>query len=402
MNELSISYKCQNSIGNSLKLDEMISETLETFIDETQATYASFYLLDNNDKKNIASLGNTIDYDVNNLLQKTNEKKINIYKYDEVFNLLLYKLEKGLMVCSYKKDSDFSFLETIHESLRKKLNVSINSCVNIMNLENENKKLSNKASQLEKKIKKEKDLNKKKDKQIFEQMKMAQMGDLIGNIAHQWRQPLSIISTAASGMKIKQEHDMLSSEDFCSYANKIVENTQFLSTTIDEFRDYIQESHKEKDVIIQDRVKMALQIIEPSFDVNEIKIIEGHIEEESISFRLISGELLQVLISILNNAKDALCENDIKNKWVKYSVVKDERKIIITIEDNAGGIPQEIKNKIFNPYFTTKDKSVGTGIGLYNCFNIVTKSLKGNLSFANTENGTKFIIELPIYDIATN
>ena len=232
---------------------------------------------------------------------------------------------------------------------------------------------------------------------MFEQIKMAQMGELIGNIAHQWRQPLSVISTVASGMKLKKEMNLLRDEDFQSYIDKIVQNSQLLSKTIDEFRDYIKESHKEKDVVVQDRVEMALKIIEPSCELNNIKIIREFVEKEPIYFRLISGELLQVLISVLNNAKEALCDKDIENKWIKYSISQDDIRTLITVEDNAGGIDESIKDKIFNPYFTTKHQSQGTGIGLYNCYNIMTKHLNGKLYFVNTNEGTKFCIELPVH-----
>ena len=123
-------------------------------------------------------------------------------------------------------------------------------------------------------------------------------------------------------------------------------------------------------------------------------------EKENIYFSLISGELLQVLISILNNAKDAFIEKDIENKWFKYSVKRQEDVFIISLEDNAGGIQADIIDKIFNPYFTTKHQKQGTGMGLYNCYNIVTKHLNGKLYATNTLNGVKFTIELP-YDKLT-
>ena len=156
------------------------------------------------------------------------------------------------------------------------------------------------------------------------------------------------------------------------------------------------ESHNVKEIIVQERIKMAIKIIEPSFMMNNIEIIEDYMEKENIYFSLISGELLQVLISILNNAKDAFIEKDIENKWLKYSVKKDTNKFIITLEDNAGGIQVEIMDKIFNPYFTTKHQNQGTGMGLYSSYNIITKHLNGKIYAANTSFGAKFTIELPL------
>ena len=285
--------------------------------------------------------------------------------------------------------------------MRKRLNISINSCLNVENLEEKNLQLNNLTLNLQNEITKAVELNKEKDKQLFEQIKMVQMGELIGNIAHQWRQPLSVISTIASGIKLKKEMNSLDDKDFYEYMNKIVDNTYLLSATVDEFRDYIKDSHEEKEILIQERVRMAIKIIEPSFIMDNIEIIEDYMEDEAIYFRLISGELLQVLILILNNTKDAFSENNIVNKWFKYSVRKKETKFIIELEDNAGGIEVEIMDKIFNPYFTTKHQNQGTGMGLYNCYNIVTKHLHGKLYATNTLHGVKFTIELPYNKLTT-
>jgi signal transduction histidine kinase len=395
LNQLSISYKCQSSIGNSLKLDDMMKEVLTTFLEETDALYGGFYLIDKISKKHIISIGKRIDFDINLLAEKSDINKIIIYKYNEILKLFLYRLEKGLFIFIYDNNIDLNFIKLIFESLRKRLDISINSCLNVKDLEEKNVALNNHSINLQIEVNKAVELNKKKDKQVFEQMKMAQMGELIGNIAHQWRQPLSVISTVATGMKLKKSMNLLSDEDFSNYIDKIVENSYLLSTTIDEFRDYIKESHKKKDILVQERVRMALKIIEPSFILENIRIIENFVEIEPIYIKLISGELLQILISILNNAKEAFIDNDIKNKWVKYSVKKGKNSFFILIEDNAGGIPNDVIDKVFNPYFTTKHQSQGTGIGLYNCYNIVTKHLHGMLSASNTYEGAKFEIELP-------
>ncbi|MDZ7818167.1 MAG: HAMP domain-containing sensor histidine kinase [Aliarcobacter sp.] len=398
LNKLSISYKCQSSIGNSLKLNEMIKEVLVSFLEDTDAIYGGFYLLEENKTQFIFSAGKKVNYDINDLLKESIEDEIKVCKYNDRLNLILYRLEKGLLIFIYDENVDSNFIKLVFESLRKRLNISINSCLNVKKLEEKNKELNDLTINLQNKVNKAVELNKKKDKQMFEQMKMAQMGELIGNIAHQWRQPLSIISTIASGMKLKKEMNILDDKDFSDYMSKIVDNTYLLSTTIDEFRDYIKESYREKEILIQDRVEMAIKIIEPTFLMNNIKIIEDYIEVQPIYFKLISGELLQVLISILNNTKDAFNDNcrDLENKWLKYSVKKHENSFLISLEDNAGGIPVEILDKIFNPYFTTKHQKQGTGIGLYNCYNIVTKHLNGKISASNTSSGVKFVIELPL------
>ena len=395
LSQLSISYKCHSSIGNSLKLKDMIDEVIKTFIMETDAIYGSFYLTKENIEP-IVSHGKKLDFDINDLLKKSKNDEIMVTSLEDTVNALLYKLENGLIIFFYDKEIDLEFITSTYESFRQKLNISINSCLNVQKLEEKNLELEDLTLNLKAKVKTAVELTKEKEKQFFEQLKMAQMGELIGNIAHQWRQPLSVISTAASGMKIKKELQVLDDEDFFHYADSILNNVTFLSDTIDEFRDYIKESHREKEIIVQDRVKMAFKMVETSYSIENIKIIEDIMEKEPIKFKLILGELLQVIIAILNNAREALSAKKSSEKWLKYSVYKDEHSVIITIEDNAGGIKEEIMDKVFNPYFTTKHQSHGTGIGLYSSYDIVVNHLGGTLDVENSEHGAKFFIKLPL------
>ncbi|MCK5109881.1 MAG: HAMP domain-containing histidine kinase [Arcobacteraceae bacterium] len=235
-----------------------------------------------------------------------------------------------------------------------------------------------------------------KDLQLFASEKMASMGEMIGNIAHQWRQPLSVISTAASGLKVNYEFGILNDKEIPSYMDYIVENANFLSETIDTFRDFIKEKKEIKEVILQERIDMALNIIASTMKDNHIELKNNIDYFNPIKITFIVGELSQVMINILNNAKDILLEKNIKNAWIKLNLKKQEDKVVITIEDNGGGIPEDILPKIFDPYFTTKHQSQGTGLGLHMSYRIIRESLKGKLYVKNTNNGAKFFIELPL------
>jgi signal transduction histidine kinase len=234
----------------------------------------------------------------------------------------------------------------------------------------------------------------KKDQQLLEQAKMAQMGEMIGNIAHQWRQPLSAISTIASGTKLNQEFGILKKDDIPKNMDLIVENTKYLSQTIDTFRDFIKERREEKEVIIQDKIDESLKIVQATLDNSHIKLIKNIDYENIISTVMISEDLSQVIINILNNAKDAILIKNIEDGWIKISQKTQNKKVIIEIEDNAGGIKEDILPKIFDPYFTTKHQFQGTGLGLYMSKIIIEKHLKGNIKVKNTENGALFTIEL--------
>lgn len=293
LTKLSISYKCVNSIGNSLNLKEMMEEFLRTFIKQTDAISGSFYVSRvANSCEELISLGKKNLFNIDSVKKRLYKKQIILEEVDTNISLLAYKLQKGCMIFLYSNRSDFNFITSILDSLKNKIEVNIESCINVENLK----------EQIEEATKE----NLKKEKQLFEQLKMSQMGELIGNIAHQWRQPLNIISTASSGMQIKKELDILTDEDFKEYTKSIIENANYLSSTIDEFRDYIKDSNKEKEIIVQERLKMATEMLKSSFSIENINIIEEYVEKERLHFKLVLGDLLQVLITIFNNAKEAL------------------------------------------------------------------------------------------------
>jgi PAS domain S-box-containing protein len=240
------------------------------------------------------------------------------------------------------------------------------------------------------------ELKEKQQKFIADQTKNAQMGEMIGNIAHQWRQPLSLISTAASGILMQKEFGILDDKKENEMLNNIVKTTKHLSLTIDTFRDYIKEKKEMKEVILQDRLHNAIDIIKASLQNNHIKLINEIDTIEPIKITMVIGELSEVIINLINNAKDALIHKKVENPFVKIALEKNDNKAIITITDNGGGIPEDILVKIFDPYFTTKHKSQGTGLGLYMSKEIIEKHLHGTLNAKNSDFGAMFTITLPL------
>ena len=239
-----------------------------------------------------------------------------------------------------------------------------------------------------------------RDKLFFQQSKMASMGEMLGNIAHQWRQPLSIISTVATGTKLQKELDFLTDKDFNDAMDSINKSAQYLSQTIEDFRSFFDpKNSKDKEFLISDMIDKALSIVSSQFVSKNIEIIK---DIEDISIVSFENELIQILLNILNNAKDALLklENEKKLLFINTHIKKQE--IIIEIIDNAGGIPSDIIEKIFELYFTTKHQSQGTGIGLYMCQNILKNHLNGTLNACNETytyqgieyKGAKFIISI--------
>lgn len=257
-----------------------------------------------------------------------------------------------------------------------------------------NKKLGYLNDNLKSQVEKNVEAIREKDKMLFEQSRMAQLGEMIGNIAHQWRQPLSVITTASTGMKLRKGIGMLSDEEFITHCNSITKNANYLSQTIDDFKNFIKEKKELQSVDLQKKIKEVLSIVDSSLKNSSIHVIQ-EFEEEPVVVDLVSGEFTQVMMNILNNAKDILQETKRDKKWVKLCLKREGKYAIITIENNGESIEEKVLPKIFDPYFTTKHKMQGTGLGLYMSYKII-KALNGKLYAKNTQNGVKFFIYLPI------
>ncbi len=215
------------------------------------------------------------------------------------------------------------------------------------------------------------------------QSKLASMGEMIGNIAHQWRQPLSLISTIASGIKVQVEFGLFNEKDVIPDMDNIIKQTTYLSDTIDDFRNFIKNSNEKGEVLISNVIQKALSILNASIVNNNIVIILS--TKEDINILGYENQLIQALINILNNAKDALKENvkNSENKLIFIETKNIQNGLVLNIKDNAGGIPENVIGKIFEPYFTTKHKSIGTGIGLSITDQIITKHHNANITASN-------------------
>jgi signal transduction histidine kinase len=253
---------------------------------------------------------------------------------------------------------------------------------------------------LETKILKALEENKKQHAMLEQQSRLAALGEMIGNIAHQWRQPLSVITTVISGMQMKQEYGIPLTEKLVTDAtDTIINQANYLSKTIDDFRDFIKNDQIEEVFNLSKVIEDTANLVTPALKSNYIQLTLTF--DDTIIYNGYPSQLSQVLINILNYAKDAFKEKNQKDKQIKIKTFKNGTHLKIEISDNAGGIPQEIQTKIFDPYFTTKHQSQGTGLGLFICTNIIHKYFNGKIYIEDiTEmieetsyQGTKFIIE---------
>jgi len=250
---------------------------------------------------------------------------------------------------------------------------------------------------LSERIKDEVEKNMKKDRLMMQQSRLAQMGEAISMIAHQWRQPLNTLSLITEGIYIKFIMGKLDQDGMDQFKQSTQKQIKQMSNTIDDFRDFFKPK-KEKEVFGVDKpIKHVLTILDHMLRQESIEI-ETYIDEK-LYIEGYPNELGQVLVNVINNAKDAL--RDIPNetpKTIKIKSYQEDDKIFISLEDNASGIPDDIIEKIFDPYFSTKTEKNGTGLGLYMSKMIIEDHMQGSLDVYNSEEGAKFVLSFPIHD----
>ena len=223
--------------------------------------------------------------------------------------------------------------------------------------------------------------NKKKDLVLFQQSKLATIGELIYNISHQWRQPLSVITTIASGIKLEKELGINNDSKDIEMLDRILKSANYLSQTIEDFRDFYNPNTSKINFSITTCINKCIKIIVHQFLDKNI-IIKQDIKEFAIYG--FEQQLIQVLLNILNNSRDAFEKKDLPKKIIFIKTFLLNNTMTISINDNAGGIEESNLGKIFEPYFTTKHESKGTGISLYMSYQIISKNFNGNIVVENS------------------
>lgn len=269
-------------------------------------------------------------------------------------------------------------------------------------IEDQNEKLKNQI-QLEKKI------TQQKEELLVQQSKMATMGEMLENIIHQWKQPLNVISVCVSGIQFKKEIGNLNDTYMDESLDNITLSTKHLSSTLDDFRDYLKPNRKKEPFELDKIIDKSLYLLTSQFKIENIEVIKNNSNLTIFGFK---NEFMQSFLNILNNAKDALEEKTDQRKLIFIESQPLENRLIdskfveIKIKDNAGGIPSDIISKVFDARFTTKEQSKGTGIGLYMTKEMIEIHMQGSLEVKNIEYeyedvsyaGAEFTIVLPIVE----
>ena len=246
---------------------------------------------------------------------------------------------------------------------------------------------------LEEKVKEEIEKNREKEQLLVQKSKFIALGEMISNIAHQWRQPLSELSSILMFIKFKYSIGALDENTMEIKSKEADKVLEYMSHTIDDFRNFFMPKKEKEEFYLLKAVEIVINIISSTLANYNIKISISI--DENIKTTTYLNEYKQVILNIINNAKDVLIEKNIHNPWIKIYAMEDNNYIVLYVEDNGGGILVEPKTKIFEPYFTTKEDSNGTGIGLYMSKIIVEKNMKGKLRVKNINNGALFAIYTP-------
>ncbi|HRM77614.1 MAG TPA: HAMP domain-containing sensor histidine kinase, partial [Aliarcobacter cryaerophilus] len=332
-------------------------------------------------------LGSLVNYDLNLAI---NEKRdtdnifhlITIFSFISIFLVVLFTIILSLFITVH--------FRRIHD-LQEKI------------VEDKTKELKELNANLELKISQEVSKNRKKDIIMFQQARFASLGEMLNNIAHQWRQPLGSISMIIQSFQTKMRLNKLSLDFVEQKVADALLLAQNMSNTLDDFKNFFSPNKSKNSFFIKDCVENSIELSKYFLNKENIKV--DLIVKKNVKIYSFENELSHVFLNIISNSKDALINNISKDNRVIRVIVNSKKDFVfVNISDNGGGIPPLIMPKIFEPYYTTKYKSAGTGIGLYMSKQIIEKHIKGQISCKNIEiiinnqkyDGTSFLIKIPI------
>jgi signal transduction histidine kinase len=231
-----------------------------------------------------------------------------------------------------------------------------------------------------------------KDQLLLLQSRQAAMGEMIGNIAHQWRHPLNLLGLTVQQFLLFYDLGHFDRSFVSQSVSKSMDLIEHMSRTIDDFRNYFKPDKVKVDFKVKETVAGTLSLIRGSLQCPKIAI--EMIAEDDPVIHGYPNEFAQVLINILINARDALAERESQDPKVTITICREDLRTVVTVADNAGGVPDEIIDKIFDPYFSTKGPQQGTGVGLFMSKSIIERNMGGRLAVRNTAEGAEFRIEI--------
>ncbi|RXJ75154.1 histidine kinase [Aliarcobacter skirrowii] len=334
-------------------------------------------------------LGSLVNYDLNLAINEKRDtdnifKLVTIFSFISIFFVVFFTIILSLFIT-------FHFRKLYY--LQEKI------------VEKKTKELKELNNNLEQKIKLEVAKNRKKDIIMFQQARFASLGEMLNNIAHQWRQPLGSITMIIQSFQTKMRVNKLSPEFVEQKVKDALLLAQNMSNTLDDFKNFFSPNRSKNSFFIKDCVEHSIELSKYFLNKENIKI--DLIVKKDKQITTFYNELSHTLLNIISNSKDALVSSVNKNDRIIKIIVNSKKNFVfINIIDNGGGVPDDILPKIFEPYYTTKYKSAGTGIGLYMSKQIIEKHLNGEISCKNIKlevnkkvfKGASFTITIPIFE----
>ncbi|KLE03704.1 sensor histidine kinase [Aliarcobacter butzleri] len=394
------------SINLTLGLEENIKELIKDNMQNHNEVIGIRIL--NSDKKIVyeeyksdIKKARVYNIDLYDAILKTKIGDLNLYYtfssiYSELlseFNIFLFLITiffiLSLLISSLLIKFNLKPLKSLKD---KMLNYSLDSktIFEEENFKNEISLINNSAYKMIKKIEEEVEKRILYEKDIMQKTRLASMGEMLDNIAHQWRQPLmkinAILLNTDRNIELKNYDEKYLKDRLDDISNTVY----FMSNTIETFREFLNPNKTKQEFEISESIEKSLKVLNTS-----LKGINIDIDKKEIFINQIESEFMQVIISILSNAIEIFNERNIKNKLLNISIYEDEKNIFISIEDNASGIDKNNLDKLFDPYFTTKHKTGGTGMGLYISKIIMMNSFNGDIKVENSSLGAKFILNIP-------
>lgn len=429
MLDSSLSDRIHNKIKEK-DITNLTGKSLEYILEELEI-YHTELLAQNEELKEKEEMLLSLNEEYNQLFNNTaiphvvisNEMRINkinnkakedfeILKHYNLFNTSLLKLfkknqmksfiewiisynyeTKSLKIDCKVKENTYRKYEIVAKNLNKKSIILSFIDIDVQTKLFEEIEILNKN--LEKKISEEVDKNRELDLMLLQQSRLAQMGEIISMIAHQWRQPLGAISSVL--LFIKTKYDTRSTNNDTEFEKITIEKLSsvdkyinFLSQTIDDFRNFFKKNNSHVEIALNEIIEKATYLIKPILSNKNI-VLEYDFQSKS-KVKVYLNEIIQVLLNIIKNSEENYVENKITNKKIKITTQENEEFFIIKVLDNGGGIKEEIKEKVFDPYFSTKLEKNGSGLGLYMSKVIVQEHHNGVLYFKNTKDGAEFTV----------
>jgi len=248
---------------------------------------------------------------------------------------------------------------------------------------------------LQKQVDEQVDELREKDLKLFEQEKAVSMDELVKNVSHHWRQPLATVKSCITNMEVQKELGVLDDAMLDKNIQNIHKNINYLNETLNNFSSFVREGSEVEKIQLQELIENILQFMKPSLLESNIKISDNTQTAPPVYVRVKPLDLKQVILSLITNSKEQLMQTLDHERWIKIELEVDGENIFLNVEDNGGGIPEDMLHRVFEPYFTSKHKDRGVGLSLYMTQKILRESMQGNIAVKNTKNGAKFTIQMP-------